>query len=252
MVVSDYRMPRFDAPEALKLAREADSRAPFVVVSGKIGEEAAVEAMKAGAHDYVMKDNLARLCATVERGLDEARRERERRETAEELRRRDAILDAVRFAAERLLGEPGGWEESVRAVLRRLGEATEASRVYVFENYVGRTASGGTPAPQVGGAGKEPVSAQMDGSPVQAIPYGTTAPGWRDFSAGRRCSGRGEPVYGNTREFPERASGRISPGSRASSPWCSCRSSSRGGGGALSGSTSAGRSASGRRPRWGR
>jgi DNA-binding NtrC family response regulator len=136
VIVSDYRMPRFSAPEALKLAREVDSETPFVVVSGKIGEDVAVEMMKAGAHDYVMKDNLARLYHTVERGLEEAKERRERRRVEEELRRRDAILEAVRFAAERLLGEAIGWEESVRDVLRRLGETTRASRVYVFKNHV--------------------------------------------------------------------------------------------------------------------
>ncbi|MDQ3286329.1 MAG: PAS domain S-box protein, partial [Actinomycetota bacterium] len=82
VVLSDWQMPRFSGTGALEMSREADSEAPFIIVSGKVGEEAAVEAMKAGAHDYVMKDNLTRLCATVERGLEEAqaRRERERAE----------------------------------------------------------------------------------------------------------------------------------------------------------------------------
>jgi DNA-binding NtrC family response regulator len=72
VVLSDWRMPRFSATEALEMLRGAGSEAPFIVVSGKVGEEAAVEAVKAGAHDYVMKGNLRRLCATVERGLQEA------------------------------------------------------------------------------------------------------------------------------------------------------------------------------------
>ena len=82
VVLSDWRMPRFEAPEALAMFHATGSEAPFIIVSGKVGEELAVEGMKAGAHDYVMKDNLTRLCATVERGLQEAqaRRERERAE----------------------------------------------------------------------------------------------------------------------------------------------------------------------------
>src|SRR3712207_6929865 len=72
-------MPRFEAPEALAMFRATGSEAPFIIVSGKVGEEAAVEAMKAGAHDYVMKGNLARLCATVERGLQDSRERRERK-----------------------------------------------------------------------------------------------------------------------------------------------------------------------------
>ena len=82
VVLSDWRMPRFEAPEALAMFHATGSEAPFIIVSGKVGEELAVEGMKAGAHDYVMKDNLTRLCPTVERGLEEAqaRRERERAE----------------------------------------------------------------------------------------------------------------------------------------------------------------------------
>ena len=78
VVLSDWRMPRFSATEALNTLRKAGSEAPFIVVSGKVGEEAAVEAVKAGAHDYVMKDDLARLSATLGRGLEEAEAKRER------------------------------------------------------------------------------------------------------------------------------------------------------------------------------
>jgi DNA-binding NtrC family response regulator len=59
VIISDHRMPRFGSPEALALYGKSDLEAPFIVVSGTIGEELAVEAIKAGAHDYVMKDNLS-------------------------------------------------------------------------------------------------------------------------------------------------------------------------------------------------
>ena len=95
VIFSDYYMPRFRAPEALELAREAGSEAPFIVVSGRVGEEVAVEVMKAGAHDYVMKDNLVRLCATVERGLDEIRERRARRRAEKELRESEERYRAV-------------------------------------------------------------------------------------------------------------------------------------------------------------
>ena len=199
VVISDYSLPRFDAPAALALAREVGSRAPFVVVSGRIGEEDAVAAMKAGAHDYVMKDNLARLCATVERGIAEARKRREHRETAEELRRREEILDAVRFAAERLLGQPGGWEESVRAVLRRLGEAAAVSRVYVFENFTGGDGRRWNVERH-----KWTAPGVRPGLPVRRFPYVDEGSGiWRDFGRWEEVLGRGEPLYGNTRDFPE-------------------------------------------------
>ena len=86
IVVSDQSMPRFGAPEALDLLRRGGFDTPFVVVSGKIGEEAAVEMLKAGADDYVMKDNLARLCPTVERSLRDAEGRRERLRAEELLR----------------------------------------------------------------------------------------------------------------------------------------------------------------------
>jgi PAS domain S-box-containing protein len=87
VVISDYYMPRFSAPDALRVLREEGCDAPVVVVSGKVGEDAAVAAMRAGARDYVMKDNLKRLVPVVEREIEEARVRAESRE-AEQARRR--------------------------------------------------------------------------------------------------------------------------------------------------------------------
>ncbi|HZY56299.1 MAG TPA: PAS domain S-box protein, partial [Rubrobacteraceae bacterium] len=195
VVISDYHLPRFGGLEALKMWRETVSEAPFIVVSGKVGEDVAVEMMKTGAYDYVMKDNLGRLCATVKRGLEEARERRVRKRVERELRRRDAILEAVRFAAERLLGEAVGWEESVRAILRRLGEATETSRVYIFENFVGE--DGEVWATMRHEWVARGVSVQMDNPLMEAMPYRAAGYGrWVEVLS------RGEPVYGHTREFP--------------------------------------------------
>ena len=82
VVISDYYMPRFRAPDALRLLRDLGYDLPFIVVSGKIGEDAAVGIMKAGADDYVTKENMSRLCPAIERELREAevRRDRERAE----------------------------------------------------------------------------------------------------------------------------------------------------------------------------
>ncbi|MBD0357114.1 MAG: PAS domain S-box protein, partial [Rubrobacter sp.] len=197
VIFSDYRMPRFGAPEALKMWHASGSEAPFIVVSGKIGEDVAAQTIKAGAYDYVMKDNLTRLRAIVERSLQEAREKRDLRRAGRELQRRDAILEAVRFAAERFLSETVGWEQSIRAVLKRLGEATGASRVYVFENFVGEDGElWGSQRYEWVATG---VSAQMDGNPLmRAIPYRAAGYGrWTELL------GRGEPVYGQTREFPQ-------------------------------------------------
>lgn len=103
LIVSDYFMPRFSAPEALKLVKKAGLEIPFIIITGSVGEDIAVAAMKAGAHDYLMKDNLARLCPAIERELKEAesRRERKRAEEAlkesrEQLRNLAARMDSLR------------------------------------------------------------------------------------------------------------------------------------------------------------
>lgn len=85
LVISDHSMPAFSSSAALGLLRSKGFvDLPFIIVSGKIGEDAAVAAMKAGAHDYLMKDNLARLNTAIERELRDAdvRRERRRAEVA--------------------------------------------------------------------------------------------------------------------------------------------------------------------------
>ncbi len=76
LIITDHNMPSFDSSEALVLAREHDSNIPFILVSGSIGEEVAVDAMKSGAHDYVMKNNLTRLLPAIERELREAENRR--------------------------------------------------------------------------------------------------------------------------------------------------------------------------------
>ena len=99
LVISDYRMPGFDARGALEILKESGCDIPFLIVSGKIGEDQAVAAMKAGATDYLMKDNLSRLVPAVERSLREAE-ERHRRFKAEQAILRgktewEAVFDAV-------------------------------------------------------------------------------------------------------------------------------------------------------------
>jgi PAS domain S-box-containing protein len=323
VVISDYRMPRFRSSESLAISRTLGLETPFIVVSsGRIGEELVVQAVKAGAYDYVMKDNLTRLCATVKRGLEEAkeRRERiraenalkesearfralvqnssdlisvltpdgtrkyvspsverilgyepdeliggnaadlthpddrpvvqkllawsaqapddeltfearlhhadgswrtfeaaatnlldepsvggivlnarditERKRTEEKLRRRDAILETVRFAAERFLSEAASWEESIEDVLEQLGQATGASRVYIFENHLGEDGEvWGTQryewvAPEV--------STQIDNPLLKALPYRNAG-----FGRWEMELGRGDLVHGHTRDFPE-------------------------------------------------
>src|SRR5712664_2613610 len=85
VILSDFSMPGFDGMAALALAREIRPDTPFIFVSGTIGEEFAVRALKNGATDYVMKTNLARLPAAVERALREGKERAARRKAEEEL-----------------------------------------------------------------------------------------------------------------------------------------------------------------------
>jgi len=99
VVLADYKLPHFSGPAALELLKAGGQDLPFLIVSGTIGEEQAVAAMKAGAHDYVMKDRPGRLVPAVERELREAAGRRERRRDEEAWRtlsaRQEAILAAV-------------------------------------------------------------------------------------------------------------------------------------------------------------
>jgi PAS domain S-box-containing protein len=99
IVIADYVLPRFNGLEALALVKEMGLDLPFIIVSGHISDNTAVAAMKAGAHDYVMKDNLARLGPAVQRELREAevRRERQRASLRLEAEQgfRTAIEDSV-------------------------------------------------------------------------------------------------------------------------------------------------------------
>jgi two-component system cell cycle sensor histidine kinase/response regulator CckA len=86
IVIADYTLPAFSAPEALKLMQSQQQDLPFIIVSGTIGEDTAVAAMKAGAHDYITKGNLARLMPAVERELREAQERRKRHDAERALR----------------------------------------------------------------------------------------------------------------------------------------------------------------------
>src|SRR5262249_6887481 len=86
IILSDFSMPRFSVAEALNMVQARGLDIPFIIVSATIGEEAAVEAMKAGAHDYVLKHRLSRLVPTVNRELRESAVRVERRNLEEQLR----------------------------------------------------------------------------------------------------------------------------------------------------------------------
>jgi PAS domain S-box-containing protein len=103
VVLSDYNLPEFQGPGALQATKDWGGDVPFLLVSGAIGEQLAVQAVKAGADDYVMKDNLARLVPAIERAMREARGRAERR--LAEGRLRESEERYRRFFEEDLTGD---------------------------------------------------------------------------------------------------------------------------------------------------
>ncbi len=95
LILSDWSMPKFSGMAALSVMKELQIDLPFIIVSGTVGEEAAVDAMRAGAHDYVLKDKLARLAPAVERELRDAANRSAQRQAEEELRAQEARFRAL-------------------------------------------------------------------------------------------------------------------------------------------------------------
>ena len=98
IVISDYNIPGFNGTQALAMVRETQEELPFIFVSGSIGEETAVAAMRAGANDYVMKNNLTRLVPAIERELREARARSERQGLEDQLRQAQKMEAVGRLA----------------------------------------------------------------------------------------------------------------------------------------------------------
>lgn len=101
IILADYSMPYFSGAAALQLLKETELDIPFIFVSGTIGEDTAVAGMKAGAQDYLMKDNLRRLIPAIERELREAEVRRKRRHAEEKVelhRRRQAVSYDINLA----------------------------------------------------------------------------------------------------------------------------------------------------------
>lgn len=86
IVISDYEMPRFSGLDALRIVQEKGLDIPFIIVTGAVGEDMAVAAIKAGAQDYIMKDRMTRLVTAVKHALDEAEARRAHRRAEERVR----------------------------------------------------------------------------------------------------------------------------------------------------------------------
>jgi PAS domain S-box-containing protein/putative nucleotidyltransferase with HDIG domain len=99
IMLCDYSLPKFNAPSAIAVLKESKIDIPIIIVSGTMGEETAVECMRLGAQDYIMKGNLPRLCLAIARELEDAE-VRNKQKKAES--QREAALEALRKSEERL------------------------------------------------------------------------------------------------------------------------------------------------------
>jgi DNA-binding NtrC family response regulator len=115
VIISDFSMPHFDGMAALALARELCPDTPFLLVSGTIGEEYAIRALKSGATDYVLKGNLVRLPAAIERALQDADSRRAHREAERQLA---ATRERLQTRSGRSSCPNGAWLTSARPQTR--------------------------------------------------------------------------------------------------------------------------------------
>ncbi len=129
IVISDYIMPRFSGLHALSVLKDSGLDIPFIIVSGNIGEDIAVEAMRKGAHDYIIKGNLARLAPAVERELREAEVHRASKRAEEE---RVRLAAAAEAAAEAVV------ITDTRGIIQYVNLAFEKMTGYAKQEAVGR------------------------------------------------------------------------------------------------------------------
>jgi PAS domain S-box-containing protein len=95
IVISDFKMPSFTGFDALKIIREFDNALPFILVSGSIGEELAVDAMRKGCKDYIMKENLRRLVPSIERELADAEDRKLLRKAEKKIKEEEKVLESI-------------------------------------------------------------------------------------------------------------------------------------------------------------
>src|SRR6202158_3409821 len=133
LILADYTLPSFDGISALKFAMKECPDVPFIFVSGTLGEEVAIEALKIGATDYVLKTRLSRLVPSVLRALREATQRAERKRAEESLRQSEAYL-----AEAQRLSHTGsfGWRPSTGEILW----SEETLRIFQFDRATKPTA----------------------------------------------------------------------------------------------------------------
>ncbi len=128
IILSDYSMPQFSGIRAAELLHESDLNIPFILISGTVGEDVAVEAMKKGATDYLLKDRIARLGAAIDRALEQKRLREERKQADREIR--DQLQELQRWH-EAMLGREDRIVELKKEVNELLAEQHKTPRYAV-------------------------------------------------------------------------------------------------------------------------
>jgi diguanylate cyclase (GGDEF)-like protein/PAS domain S-box-containing protein len=163
LILSDYTLPEFDGPLALRIARRERPDTPFIFVSGTIGEERAIDALQQGAVDYVLKDNRARLVPAIERALKEAEDREARRQALRQLEASEERFRSISEATQEWI-----WEMDSRGV-------------YTFSNPAVETMIGYKPQEVLGKSCLDLVSATLRPQLAKLLRRGAIErTGWRD------------------------------------------------------------------------
>lgn len=116
VILCDYHLPQFSAPRALELLDQSGLSVPFIIVSGAVGEDAAVEVMRQGAHDYLLKDRLTRLGQSISAALEKSEQKRLRAVTEAQLRDSQQLFEVLAETVEQVLWISDGTRSRIHFV----------------------------------------------------------------------------------------------------------------------------------------
>ena len=201
VVAVDYHLPGMNGLQVLRNLAESRFQVPTIMVTGAGNERVAVEAMKLGAGDYLVKDvdsHFIELLPTViESELEKQQLIIEKQRAEEALHSRDIILEAVSFAAEKFL-TCTHWTAPIQEVLARLGQAVAASRIYIFENHSQQIPPGDNLlTSQRYEWVADGITPQIDNPELQNFPLEQTLSRWVKILS------QGQPLCGLVKDFPE-------------------------------------------------
>lgn len=216
VIAVDYHLPGMNGLQVLQNLAESQFQVPAIMITGAGNEQVAVEAMKLGAGDYLIKDIdshfLELLPAAIESELEKQQLIAEKQQAVDALYYHDIILEAVSFAAQNFL-TCSHWAEPIQEVLAHLGQAVSASRIYIFENHRQPNLSNGiTKELSPSSIGAEwgdlltsqrfewvanGIAPQIDNPQLQNLHYEPALRRWVKILS------KGQPLYGLVKEFPQ-------------------------------------------------